>query len=163
MESCVRNSRLFGFTASVSFCKDWTVAFQVRCFHNSRTGRAERRENVSPGIDISLALSGFPFQAHFKSKPVLPQWSVVRRVCGGEQVEEMMGDLPGRNEKACVLSPIVHICRHHQAVAVVVRKSWGWGWKKYRGSHSSLHYVSPASFCSRRPVGSVEFWGHNLG
>jgi len=43
----------------------------VRCSHNSYTDKAEHPENISPGIDISLALSGFPFQPPFKGKPSL--------------------------------------------------------------------------------------------
>lgn len=67
----------------------------MRCAHNSYTDRAEHPENISPGIDISLALSEFPFQSHFKGKPSLC-WHY--RECGEERPWQRVRRGDGRRE-----------------------------------------------------------------
>lgn len=72
----------------------------------------ESSENVSPGIDITLAFSAFP------SSPIpkvsLP-WHGREGAEKGESVESLWrtGDLTGRNEKPYAPGPLLSISLHH--------------------------------------------------
>lgn len=55
------------------------VSFQVRYVHNSYTGEAESSENLSPGIDVSLAVCGLPLQSPCDVSPILVEGAVRRK------------------------------------------------------------------------------------
>lgn len=131
MEPHILNSRLLVCTVFFFFSLErLEVSFQVRYVHNSYTGEAESSENLSLGIDVSLAVCGLPLQSPCDVSPILVEGAVRRKRwwqrIWGEKHQEHCQEGINVSLLQASWSTSTFTILHLQIATTAIRKSSGW-------------------------------------